>query len=390
MNNVNPSWGLQASTGLAAGILSLCSVTLSISFGVMLGSSVIFSIIFALLLGGVAIGEFISAGHLSLAIKNRDTPSLAGALWLLIGGVIVSILAGQSALQQSVDEAMSERRMQSDVYQSAIREREVAKKKVADLIVSENQATQATKLLNSLQAEKSTYLASPAKNSREQRAGTIGTRVGDCTGTSYYVSKYCGKIRTINSQIVNHQGILNRYATYQNANSHLDKIMSTPLPKATADATLPGIAALSLVLGLDPERAGANIFLFLAVFCEISAIILWYLWGRTRNVQPMSFSPEYNVAPQIAVEGGKSLSYNTLSSQPVGSPFDSLFGEASQMVASGVLAPSKYGLQKWSKSLGSLLPDGIIKMWQQTWLAQNLIESSTAQNGKNTYKLKTG
>ncbi len=68
---------------------------------------------------------------------------------------------------------------------------------------------------------------------------------------------------------------------------------------------------------------------------------------------------------------------------------DVAFKEVSKLVRSGVVKPSKYGLQNWTTEVFGCLPSRKdIDDWQTEWLKQGLIEPLEAGNGKKTYKLK--
>ncbi len=68
---------------------------------------------------------------------------------------------------------------------------------------------------------------------------------------------------------------------------------------------------------------------------------------------------------------------------------DVAFKEVTRLVRSGVVRPSKYGLQKWTTEEFSCLPSKKdIADWQTKWFKQGLIEPADTVNGKQTYKLK--
>jgi hypothetical protein len=222
----------------------------------------------------LALAEFVAARYLANAWHSGRVIKIVLAGFLLLGGIAISVLCGQATLQQSLDAAQQARRLQSDVYQAAVAQRKIAAEKVAALSIDETQALAAKKALTALETEKQAYLASPATNSRGKGAGTIGARVGDCTGTSYYVRKYCGKIRALDSQLSDAKLTVDKWHEYKSAKAHLDELESKPLPTGAKDAQLPGIAALALILETEGEQVGAMIFFFFSVFAELAAIIL--------------------------------------------------------------------------------------------------------------------
>jgi hypothetical protein len=272
-------------TTLSAIGLAVCSCGLSVSFGLTLGHTVPLKLTFGLMLLSLAIAEFVAAHYLANAWHERQPLKIVLAGFLLLGGVVVSVLCGQATLQQSLDAAQQARRVQSDVYQAAVAQRKIAAEKVAALSIDESQAIAAQNALTAQMAEKQAYLASPATNSQGKGAGTIGARVGDCTGTSYYVKKYCAKIRTLDSQLSDAKLTVDKWHKYKNAKAHLDALESKPLPTGAKDAQLPGIAALALILETEGEQVGAMIFFFFSVFAELAAIILFFFLGSDSSQQ---------------------------------------------------------------------------------------------------------
>jgi hypothetical protein len=266
-------------TGISAIGLAVCSCGLSVSFGVTLGHTAPLKLMFGLMLLSLAIAEFVAAHYLANAWHSKQLIKILLAGFLLFGGVVVSVLCGQATLQQSLDAAQQARRLQSDVYQAAVAQRQIAAEKVAALSIDEAQAVAAKNALTALEAEKQAYLASPATNSRGNGAGTIAARVGDCTGTSYYVKKYCGQIRRLDSQLSEAKRTVDKWHEYQSAKAHLDELESKPLPTGAKDALLPGIAAIALMLETEGEQVGAMIFFCFSVFAELAAIILFFFLG---------------------------------------------------------------------------------------------------------------
>jgi hypothetical protein len=266
-------------TGLSAIGLAVCSCGLSVSFGVTLGHTMPLKLTFGLMLLSLAVAEFVAAHYLANAWHSKQIIKIVLAGFMMLGGIVVSVLCGQATLQQSLDAAQQARRLQSDVYQAAVTQRQIAAEKVAALSIDETQAVAAQKALTALEAEKQAYLASPATNSQGKGAGTIAARVGDCTGTSYYVRKYCGQIRSLDSQLSEAKRTVDKWHEYKNAKAHLDDLQSKPLPTGADRAQLPGISAIALILETDGEQVGAMMFFIFSVFAELVAIILFFFLG---------------------------------------------------------------------------------------------------------------
>jgi hypothetical protein len=276
-------------TTLSAIGLAVCSCGLSVSFGLTLGHTVPLKLVFGLMLLSLAIAEFVAAHYLANAWHERQPIKIVLAGFLLLGGVVVSVLCGQATLQQSLDAAQQARRVQSDVYQAAVAQRKIAAEKVAALSIDKTQAVAAQNALTALEHEKQAYLASPATNSQGKGAGTIAARVGDCTGTSYYVKKYCGQIRRLDSQLSDAKRTVDKWHEYKSAKAPKNELESKPLPTGAKDGQLPGITALALILETDGEQVGAMIFFGFSVFAELAVIILFFFLGSDSSQQVDEF-----------------------------------------------------------------------------------------------------
>lgn len=286
-----PSWIFIIAVGFAAMALSICSVLLSTSFGFQLGTNLALQVVFAVMLASIAIAEFFSANVIRNGYQNKKMGSIITGLWCLVGGVGFSIIAGQASIQKSIDEHVSQRRMASDAYQAALKEREIARQKASSLAVSESEYSQASQMLSQLRTQKETFENEPAQNSNDNNAGfTIGSKViGQCDKgkQGFYQRKYCQTYTSYSSQIELLKVTIARWQKYQAALDYANMLESKTLPTATKEAQLPGIVALSLVLGVAAEKLGATVFLSLAIFCELTAVLLWGLWGDLRQQAKM-------------------------------------------------------------------------------------------------------
>jgi hypothetical protein len=359
-------------TALSAIGLAMCSGGLSISFGLTLADNVPLKILFGFMLLGLAVGEFLAAFYLAKAWNSGQVIKIALAIYLMLGGIGASILCGQAMLQQSLDAAQQTRRMQSDVYQAAVAQRKQAAEKVAALSMDESQALAAQNALTTLETEKQAYLASAATNSRGQGAGTIGVRVGDCTGTSYYVKKYCGQIRRLDSQIREAKTTADKWNAYKNAKAFSDELESKPLPNAVKEAELPGISAIALLLETDGEHVGAILFFCLSVLVETAALILFVFLGTESEDQKAEGVS--TTQPYILPQHG--MVYTT-------QPYIVTQPQQSQMAQAGVVSTTPNAPQPQQQpqmaqtQVVSTTPPYIVAQPQQSEAAQTRVVSTT-------------
>jgi hypothetical protein len=376
MNTENPKI-VHNLTALSAIGLAGCSGGLSISFGVTLADGVPLKFVFGVMLLGLAVAEFLAAFYLAKAWNSRQVIKILLAIYLMLGGLAVSVLCGQATLQQSLDSAQQTRRLQSDVYQAAVAQRRKAAEKAAALSIDETQALAAQNALTALETEKQAYLASPAMNSRGQNAGTIGVRVGDCLGTSYYVKKYCGKIRTLDSQIRDAKATVDKWNAYKSAKAHLDELESKPLPNAVKDAQLPGINALALILEADGEHVGAILFFLLAVFVETAALILFVFLGTESTAKNSVASatqpyivPQPEQQSQVAQAGMVSTTPPYIVAQPQ---------QQSEVAQAGMVSTTPYIVPQ-SQQQSQVAQAGMVSTTQPHIVPQPELKSQVAQN----------
>jgi hypothetical protein len=379
MNTENPKI-VRNLTALSAIGLAMCSGGLSIAFGLTLADGAALKIVFGLMLLSLAVAEFLAAYYLAKAWYSGRVIKIVLAIYLMVGGLAASVLCGQATLQQSLDAAQQTRRLQSDVYQAAVAQRLKAAEKAAALSMDETQALAAQNALTALETEKQAYLASPATNSRGQSAGTIGVRVGDCLGTSYYIKKYCGKIRTLDSQIREAKTTVDKWNAYKNAKAHLEELESKPLPNAVEEAQLPGINALALILETDGEHVGAILFFCLSVFVETAALILSVFLGTEsadKKAEVVSTTQAYIIAQpqqqsQVTQAGGVSTTQPYIIAQPQ---------QQSQVAQAGVVPTTQPYIIVPQPQQSQVAQAGVVPTTPPNIVAQSQQQSQVAQAG---------
>lgn len=274
-----PTFDLISITRIAALLLSLASMILSAVFGWQLGAgSLLLSLTFAAMLIGLALSEFLAASYVSLMYQRHHLAGLTVAFLILISGIIISVVAGQSLVNLKMSEIEEQRQLNSEAYKSWQAQRQAAAERVQNLVVSESQQQQAQQQLTALDNELKSYLAQTAKNSRGNSAGqSISAITEDCTASNWYTRQYCPKVSTLKSQIAQQQVILDKYAQYQAAKEYALELEQQPPSTGITDATHPGIASLSLLFDTPAPIIRARVLLFLSLCVELFAIGLWFL-----------------------------------------------------------------------------------------------------------------
>ena len=139
-------------TGLGAFMMALCSIGLSIGFSLSLATSIFIGILFVSLFTGFCIAEFTASFHLAKAWADGRLGRVGAAVFLLVGGATISIIAGQALIATKVDEAQAKRLQASEAYQLALNERKAAQSQVKSLAIDGSVVTQAKQKLAQFEA----------------------------------------------------------------------------------------------------------------------------------------------------------------------------------------------------------------------------------------------
>lgn len=262
-------------TGIAAFLLSGSSIALSASFAIVLSFHPILTIVFVSMFLAFALVEFISSFHLSRAWQQRRIGIVFFAIWMMVGGVLISIIAGQAILQYAESIAKSERLKQNEKFEAFIARRNTANQRVKELAITDSEIQNAKNSLVTL------------KNSKK----TVQKKLDACpyNWKTKCIEPNTYKLQKIEENIAVQKGIVKQGNEYRKARIIADELNKTPLDAVPGtDEASPGIEALAIVLGSDSKIVGAYVFFALAIFCEISALISFFLWGQSRHERALS------------------------------------------------------------------------------------------------------
>jgi hypothetical protein len=270
-------------TGLGAFMMALCSIGLSIGFSLSLATSIFIGVLFVSLFTGFCIAEFTASFHLAKAWSDGRLGRVTAAIFLLVGGAAISIIAGQALIATKVDEAQAKRMQASETYQLALNERQAAQQQVKNLAMDGSIVAQAKDKLAQFEATIAT-LQMKRNQAQTQLNACPPSYLTKCINPlKSEIASIDDKISVLSGGVEKEKAILAQFKQYQSAKSYSDNLAGQTLPPSVVtDSVLPGIKALSIVLGIPAEVVGAHVFLFLAVFGELGGIILFYLWGASR------------------------------------------------------------------------------------------------------------
>jgi hypothetical protein len=267
-------------TGISAFLLAGSSVALSIGFAIVLSFHPILTVVFVSMFCGFALVEFISSFHLSRAWNQRRIGGVMFSIWMMIGGVAISILAGQSLLQIAESNAKAERLKKNAEYEAFLARKEYANQRVQELAITDSEVQAAKTALATLLIE------------RER----VQKLLDACPHNhiTLCIKPNTAKLEALDGKIATQNAVIKRGNEYQAARQVANELNSTPIDAVPgANESSPGIEALALVLRSEAKVVGAFIFLALAIFCELSALIAFYLWGQSRFERSVSDKKVY-------------------------------------------------------------------------------------------------
>lgn len=299
-------------TGLGAFMMALCSIGLSIGFSLSLATSIFIGVLFVSLFTGFCIAEFTASFHLAKAWTDGRLGRVTAAIFLLVGGATISIIAGQALIATKVDEAQAKRMQANQAYQLAVEDRKAAQAQVKNLAVDGSIVAQAKDKLSQFESTIAT-LQIKRSQAQTQLSACPASYLTKCINPlKVEIAAIDDRISVLNSSVAKEKSILAQFDQYQAAKNYAKNLTSQPLPQSVVtDSALPGIKALSIVLGIPTEVVGAHVFLFLAVFGELGGIILFYLWGASRLERAILTAPG-----GITIEGEFTSSHHNPGNQP--------------------------------------------------------------------------
>ncbi len=194
-------------------------------------------------------------------------------------------------IAQKVDEAEAKRMQSSAAYQQSLQARETVQERVKALVLDQNTVNESKASLTQLQSELAALIEQRAQTTQRREACPTNWFTKCINPANAAIKQLDEKLAIVQSAVEREKAIIGQFNNYQSAKTYASELNNQPLPTAAKeDATLPGIRALSTVLALPVETVASHVFLFLAVFGEISSIILFYLWGASRHERALAIT----------------------------------------------------------------------------------------------------
>ena len=248
-----------------------------------LGPTCIISL--AIMIVGVILDLVKLNALLTMAISwvRQETLIALGNLAFLLLLSLISLAAGFGFWSMTNESLETKRAQESLPFITARNNYQTADKQVnllsqyATINLNDERAK-----LEALKMNIETFLSSTAKNSNGVSAGTVRSRIGDCSGNSYYERVYCGELRALQAQMIPlNQAIANAEA-YQVALKARQQA-SQDL-KATGKGnqffTTPLYADLGKLIGKSPEETRLILMFLITLVIELTAIWCFINFNR--------------------------------------------------------------------------------------------------------------
>ncbi|WP_286019346.1 hypothetical protein, partial [Candidatus Venteria ishoeyi] len=188
--------GLILLIGLAAAATSLL---MNLSFAASIGGSGL--MLFVL----VATWAVFDAAKLSVAYGVgwawRQKKFLLSAfliILVLVTTLLFSVFSGQAFLAGAFESVNQSRLQNSNEYKRQQTTLDSAERAATAAAVDSSSVQAAQANISTLESDKRQLLNGQAKNMAGNNAGTVQSRIGNCSGTGYYQRTYCPQLQDIN------------------------------------------------------------------------------------------------------------------------------------------------------------------------------------------------
>lgn len=239
----------------------------------------------AIMLVGITLDLVKLNALLTMAISwvRKETVIAFGNLVFLLLLSLISLAAGFGFWSMTNERLETQRIRESLPFIAAKNNYESANEQVkllskyASIDVNEERAK-----LEAIEVEKTTFLASTAKNVNGTSAGTVESRIGDCVGDSYYERTYCGKLRELKAALIPVQRAIANAEAYQAALKTRQQagqdIQATS--QGSGMVTAPIYTDLGRLLGKPPEVTRLILMSLITLVIEFTAIWCFVNFNR--------------------------------------------------------------------------------------------------------------
>jgi hypothetical protein len=245
------------------------------------------SLLYQIIYGAIGAGlDLWKAGALLLALAlwifgRFIMGFLAFAFFIALTGI--SIAAGFGFTQQMLSEYEEKARVESDSYKALQARVEAAQSRVDSMSQYASLGADATSTVDALQAEKTALLQSEATNMAGVSAGTVAQRVGDCSGSGYYIGKYCPAIRAIDAKIADARRTASNANSYSGAVQELSAAQAALAGASSGGAqheTHPMFIGLGALLGISAVDAKYRFFIMSIIIAELLGTLSLFMANR--------------------------------------------------------------------------------------------------------------
>lgn len=227
----------------------------------------------------------LAIGILIYAYRAYIFAAIASTFWTVL--TVVSI-ASAFGFMTVVNNAMESKALvASTAFKSLNAAVENAQVRVdsLSLYADPTSASQSAIKIKDLTTQLDAFKNGPAKNSRGQRAGSIASRVGDCSKNGYYSRAYCPKIKQLEQAIAEQERIVSSHNQYLGAvaakKARLKELSGMDVQNANITGHLhPMFIGIASLTGASAVYIKYIFLCVSSILCELLGSFMLVLYSR--------------------------------------------------------------------------------------------------------------
>ena len=226
-----------------------------------------------------------SIGLCFYALRAYIFAAIAASFWVLL--TLISIISAFGFMAVVNNAMESAALVSSTVFKSTEAALDDVQTKLNELSqhADSTLAAQAQRQINSLNTQLETFKQGIAKNFAGSNAGSIASRIGDCTGNGYYIRTYCPQISQIESQIVVQKVIVDGHQAYLGAlfakESRLSEMSSLNISNANITSHIhPMFIGLAALFKTSANQMKYYFLIVSSILCELLGSFSLVLFSR--------------------------------------------------------------------------------------------------------------
>jgi len=227
----------------------------------------------------------LAIGILFYAFRAYIFAAVASIFWTVLTAVSIASAFGFMTV---VNNAMESKALvASTAFKSLNAAVESAQARVdsLSLYADPTSASQSAIKIKDLNTQLDAFKNGPAKNSRGQRAGSIASRVGDCSKNGYYSRAYCPKIKLLEQAIAKQERIVSGHNQYLGAvaakEARLKELSGMDVQNANITGHIhPMFIGIASLTGANAVHIKYIFLCVSSILCELLGSFMLVLYSR--------------------------------------------------------------------------------------------------------------